>query len=281
MSDAGNLEGFRNLMTAAHERALFVTGGLGDILALSCFIEPPTNLKAVYYATRRRADVECFLATICPNDTKHVSVGDDYSSCWGWYSLPQFVRSGEWPVSLSEAEDWSIMTQFPKLEVRSDRTFLGLPWEVGHPLSTIHGLRLPSRYALLAPFSHDKRDASRDFTASEVTAALRCARERKMPLVLLNQGDDPLIEADGLINLQNQTNVYGSIDVTIGASMFIGVDSAMSVVASKFLPADKLCIKSINPHCRRWQHLYFSPHQSFEFVVENPIRRMKELRWTV
>lgn len=276
---AGNLDGFRQLV-ATQERALFVTGGLGDILALSCFLDTPTKLKAVYYATRRRADVECFLATVCPKETQHVSVWDDYSSCWGWYSLTQFVRSGDWPSGLRKADDWSIMTQFPKLEVCSDRTFLGLPWEVGHPLSTIYELSLPSRYAVLAPFSHDKRDARRDLSATEVTAALRFARERKMPLVLLNQGDDPLIEADGLFNLQNQTNVYGSIDVTIGASLFIGVDSAMSVVASKFLPADKLCIKSVNPHCRRWQHLYFAPHRSFEFVTENPIQRMKELRWT-
>ena len=105
-------------------------------------------------------------------------------------------------------------------------------------------MTLPERYAVFQPFSCDKRDPQRDFTPAEIAATVQAARRHDVPLVLINQGSDPPIR--GVIDLQNNTNLYGSIDITLGAAIYIGIDSAMSQVATKVLPADKIVIKHYN-----------------------------------
>jgi hypothetical protein len=261
-----------NIAARDNCRSLFVTGGIGDLIALTCFLDVPPDTRTIYYATRKRDDVESYLSTLCPTTTNHVSVWQNWSARWGWYSLREFNQQQPRHV---DAVDWSIATQFPRLS-----TFKGFPWEPGHPLSSIHKLNLPPRYAVFVPFSSDKRDPNRDFTAKEFDAALAAADLAGLPLVLLNRDDarDPEFR-DGVIDLQNQTNVFGSIDVTIGASLFIGVDSAMSVVASKILPAERLLVKCVNAHCRRWQSIYFAPHTSFDFLTADPIPRLGRLKW--
>jgi hypothetical protein len=259
--------------------SIFVTGGIGDVIALSCFLELPSDLETIYYATRKRDDVQAYLETICPPNTRHVSLWDDWSHRWGWYSLAEFQRLANVDeasrLSASHTEDWSIMTVF-----RESLPFVGLPWSLGHPFSSVYEVTLPNRYALFQPFSSDKRDQRRDFTRDEIEDALLAAEQHRLPLVLINEGCDPLIESPWLINLQNKTNLYGSIDITIGASLYIGIDSAMSQVATKVLPAEKLLIKSVNPHYYRSLRWYAAPHTVYPFVVESPIARLNQLDWS-
>lgn len=264
-------------------QSIFVTGGIGDVIALSCFLDVPPNLETIYYATRKRADVEAFLATLCPPTTKHVSVWNDWSERWGWFSLPEFLRSATSDSSRSEeplligATDWSISSVFER-----ELPFRGLPWAIGHPLSSIHDVRLPKRYAVFQPFSTDKQDFRRDFTREELRRAIAHAANNDMPLVLLNAGNDPPLEKSlNLINLQNKTNLYGSIDITLGASLYIGVDSSMSQVATKVLPENKLLIKSTNyRHYYRHLNWYAAPHTTFDFVGPDPISLLSRLEWS-
>lgn len=248
-------------------KSIFVTGGIGDVIALSCFLAVPVGLETIYYATPKFGFVSEYLRRLCP-EAEHVSLWDNWSSRECFYSLPQFQRdSGSHEAA--DADDWSILTVFHR-----PLTFRGWPLS---PTSLPRSL--PKRYAVLAPFTTDKSN-SRDFTAPEIAEAISVARRNAMPLVVLNHGEDAPLEGPGIINLQNQTTLLESIAVTRSAEMFIGVDSSMSVVASKTLPANRLLIKSSNPHCLRWQHIYFAPHRSFDFITDNPIRRMKEKRWT-
>ncbi|MFM9964428.1 MAG: hypothetical protein ACKV2Q_24765 [Planctomycetaceae bacterium] len=258
---------------ATHPQSLFISGGIGDVIALTCALDVPNSIETVYYATRNVADVMSYLATLCPDHTRHEIVWSDWSERWAWYSLAEFVRSTG-RADIADAEDWSIASVFPR-----DLPFRGLPWQPGHPLSSIHDVRLPDRYAVMQPFSSDKRDPRRDFTAAEIMATLAACREQSLPVVLLNRGDDPLLVADGLINLQNQTNIYGSIDITIGAHIFIGIDSAMSQVATKVMPANRLLIKSVNPHYYRHLHWYCTPHTTTPFVVNDVVPRLTQLEW--
>ena len=262
--------------------SLFISGGIGDVLALSCFLDAPHSVDTVFLATRRSGDVEAFLSLIC-------GVADHYVDLWGnderfaWYSLDEYVRATSNRQVSSRRQsclDWSIATQFP---IVSNLPFQGMPWQVGHPWSDIHtiGPKLADGYFVFCPFSEDKRDPSRDLTAAEIAAVTSTARRKGVPLVILNRGEDSIVEGAGIVNLQNQTNLFGAIDVTLGAAGYVGVDSAMSVVASKVLPAERLCVKTVNEHCRRWRHLYFAPHTSFEFLTASPVQRMESLQWTV
>lgn len=259
--------------------SIFVTGGIGDVIALSCFKTIPDDTETIYYATRKRDDVQAYLESFSPSETRHVSLWNDWSDRWGWYSFAEFQRLANVAeasrLSLPDVEDWSIMTVF-----QQPLPFLGLPWSLSHPLSSVYEVTLPERYAVFQPFSSDKRDPRRDFTREELEAALLAAETHRLPLVLINEGSDPLIESPWLINLQNKTNLYGSIDITLGASLYIGIDSAMSQIATKVLPAEKLLIKSVNPHYYRSLRWYCAPHTVYPFVVESPIARLIQLNWS-
>ena len=264
-------------------RALFITGGIGDVLAVSCFRRVPDDLEVIYYATPRFIEAREYLQQLAPR-ARHVSLWDDWSERCCFFSKADFAHETGNTQAVA-AVDWSIMEVFPK-----DMPFRG--W----PLSQISNLKsqfsnltslLPKRYAVFVPRSYNEYTAHRNFTSDELAATLSVARARHMPLVVLHQGADATKQwpdafgpPAGVVDLQNQLSLLGSIAVTRGANMFISVDSMLSVVATKFLPAERLLIKSVNPHCRRWQHTYFAPHKSFEFVVESPIKRLRELKWT-
>lgn len=270
-------------------KSLFITGGIGDVLALTCFRDLPSDLETIFYATPKRADVEVLLSLLCGSSVKHVGLDDEFRRRFAWYSLPEFQRITGRTI---DAVDWSISAQFPNI---NSTEFLGMPW-LDHPLADVSRFRLPERYAVLAPFSTDKRDRNRDFTTQEFDAAMAFAKRNHVMLVVLNQGTDTppdqllykvydpkrgVINTKGVLyDLSNQTNLLEAMAVTLGATLFIGIDSAMSVVASKVLPADRLCIKTHNEHCRRWAPIYFAPHQSFEFLTADPIQRMESLTWT-
>lgn len=256
---------------------MFVTGGIGDVIALSCFLDVPETIETVFYATRKRDDVEAFVSTLCPASTKHVSAWDDWSERWCFHSLGEYVRTTG-RNEIADADDWSIATQFPR-----DLPFRGLPWNVGHPLSSIHKIDLPERYAVFQPFSCDKRDPHRDFNREEIKHVVEWSERHGLLLVLLNSGnDEPITNAPNLIDLQNRTNIFGSIDVTLGAAAYIGIDSAMSQVATKVLPSHRLAIKSTNirpghGHYYKSLHWYAAPHTSFPFVGTDPIELLKRL----
>lgn len=284
--------------TESQPTALFVSGGIGDVIALSCFLELPETLEAVYYATPKRAEVQAYLEPLCPPQTQHVSFWEDWRGRAAWYSLPEFVRTSQ-RHEIADAVDWSIASQFPQITPDKFRGLpplgVGLLAEGRKPPCKSDGLSrrdpvacatrlpraLPDRYAVLQPFTTDKRDSRRDMTRDEIRCAVAEAATQRLPLVLINQGGDARIEhAPNLIDLQNQLELATAIAITLRASLFIGIDSWPSVIASKVLPADRLLIKTVNPHCRRWQHIYFAPHDSFEFLTDEPVGRLKELLWT-
>lgn len=254
-------------------RALFVTGGIGDVLTLSCFLELPADLEVIYYATPKFAEVREYLRELAPK-ARHVSLWEDWSERDCFFSRSQFIQeSGNRDVLA--AVDWSILHCF-----HQPLTFRGWRGEGRVARDEGRGIRslLPARYAVFCPFTTDKR-SPRDFTDGEIDAVIRAAQEQRLPLVILNAGGDRRIEADGVINLQNQTSLLGSIAVTCGAAVFVGVDSSQSVVATKFLPAERLLIKSDSENLRTWKHLYYAPHTSFEFIVPRAVPRLKELSW--
>ena len=76
----------------ATARSLFVTGGIGDVIALSSFRDLPSDLETIYYATPKRAELETYLSLLCDPQVSHVSVDDRFERRFAWYSLSEFER---------------------------------------------------------------------------------------------------------------------------------------------------------------------------------------------
>lgn len=267
----------RRLKTAEAQRPtkLFVSGGIGDVIALSCFLDVPESIESIHYATRNAEGVESYLSRICRRDVTHLCEWSDWSNRFCWFSLAEFVRTTG-REDLSDAMDWSIASIFP----RCDLVFRRFPWVSFSQENTRERYGLPACYAVLHPFTRDKRDPGRDLRFDEIRATLEAARSAGLPVVAINDGDEPPITGDGVIDLTNVTSIPEAIEITLNATAFVGVDSVLSVVATKVLDADRLCVKTINPHCRRFAHLYFAPFRSFEFLTNDVRPRLKELQWT-
>lgn len=247
--------------------SIFVTGGIGDVIALSCFLELPADLETIYYATRKRDDVQAYLSALCPITTKHVSVWDDWTdNRWGWYSLPEFIRHARsHRDALATTEDWSISSVFPK-----EIPFRGTPWTERVSQIDLSQFALPDEYLLLCPYSTDKRDRRRDFTEQELHDVLEMSNHWNLPVVYQYEGADLHPMPPWVIDLSNRmTSVWDMIAIAAKASAYIGIDSCQSQVVTKHLPADRLVIKSTN-HAHYYQHLrwYCAPHTSFEFVSQ-------------
>lgn len=256
----------QQLRQRADRASIFVSAGIGDAIALTCFLELPADLRTIYYATRKQTTIEEYLRLVADEAVDHVSVCDDWSQRWAFYSLPEYLRSAN-AKRLEPCEDWSIAAQFPRIEKQAMR-YRGLPAAVRQ---AVHSWALPERYAVCQPATDDKRDSRRDLTAEEIAAVSVASERLGLPLVLLHNGSGLPVKHPNVIDLRNQSTLLENVAMTLRASAYFGIDSVLSVVASKVLPPSRLLIKTVNDHCRRWQRIYFAPHTTFGFLVPSLI----------
>ena len=87
-----------------------------------------------------------------------------------------------------------------------------------------------------------------------------------MKAVVLNVGNDFIPTDDVIINLNNQTNFLESIEILKKGSGYLGVDSSLSVLATKLFPVSNLYVKSQNHHLQNFKHIYYMPQTDFSFI---------------
>jgi ADP-heptose:LPS heptosyltransferase len=128
---------------------------------------------------------------------------------------------------------------------------------------------LPDRYVTLCPFSNDKRLKTRDFNGDDWAECLKFLKKVDAPGVVLNAGNDHVPTAPNLINLTNGTDITEAVEILKKGFAYLGIDSALSVLAAKLFSPPNLMIKSNNEHCYVNLQCYYAPHSEFSFVVRN------------
>ena len=244
---------------------IFLTGALGDVLTVMSFHEIQ-NVKTVYYAASQFNAISPLMRWLCPLGTKHVNLWEDWSVRKAFYSLEDFCNVVHVPVP-KDVIDLSILRVF-----HSDTQFKACLWE--KPVADLTRFRLPEKYVVLCPYARDKLD-SRDLTNEEIQAVMDSS---PLPVVVLHKGQEQ--EIPTMFNLQNQTTLFEAIAIMAGASSCVTVDSALSVVAARFLPRNRMLVKSSNPHLINHRHWYYPTHDSFTFITPTIKERLKELSWT-
>lgn len=240
-------------------KAIFISGGIGDVLAVSCFIEILPKVEKVFYATQPWKDIVPILSQLFPN-AEHHCIWHDWSQRKAFYTLREFSQACL-DKSVASAVDWSIRTVFT-----SDSKFIICPWLKLRENST--RFSLPETYCVVCPRSTDKSVKERDLTWQEMQNVLEWSSRTKIPLVLVYNGSDLIQVPEQVLNLQNQTDILETMAVVEHASYYVGIDSCQSQVATKVLPADRLLIKSVNPHYYQSLKWYCAPHADYPFVVK-------------
>lgn len=251
------------------EDKIFITGGIGDFIALESFFTDGMrrNLRQIYYATNK----ESFLREIVPSlkpysHIQQFGVWNDFSNFWCFYSKTGCLKKMKAinidpDIGLMESEDWSIEKIFPKITSGSlkynNSSFLNEHRDIA-------GFNLPKDYYCICPFSSDKNDPARDFSVKDWKFTINFLKKIKMEGVVLNYGDD--IVPDGFIDLSNKTTFMESVQILKKAQGAFMINSALSVVAAKIFNYPNLLIKSTSGHCYSNKHIYYAPQKQFQFL---------------
>jgi hypothetical protein len=254
----------------AEEHSIFISGGIGDVFAVESFLtdEERAEISSIFYATIKKEPIqELFKSLSWPKLKNHVTAWDDFSNFWCFYTLAECASKVSKTGALSkikQAKDLSILTVFNEVK-KGNVKYNGSSF-LNQKIARIKKFNLPSNYIVISPYSTDKRLAGRDFVEKDWDKCFEYLNYTKLNGVVINSGNDFI--PSGVINLSNKTSVTEAVEILKSAKGYIGVDSWLSVLASKLFIQPYLQVKSVNKHCYSNADCYYAPQTDFSFIVK-------------
>lgn len=269
------LERIRQLKLEAKQpsNAIFISGGIGDVIALEGFMtEEERNLiDTVYYATNKYQSIESFFKCLTnfPSLKNHIPVWTDFSSLWCFFKKEDCINRLKLncPQGLIKAKDYGIMPIFKEINL-GRVPFVGSSLLI-HKIAEITRFQLPDQYFVVCPYSTDKRNSARDFNNDDWGACVQILKNKGVKGVVLNQGNDAIPYCDQIINLSNSCKLPECFEVVKNSIGYIGIDSAMSVLAAQVLNPPNIMIKSVNRHCYENSKCYYPTQNNMDYLIKS------------
>lgn len=255
--------------------AILLTGGIGDVIVLESHFPAllRSNLKTIYYASVKNTSLRGIMSALnFPKLCNHIAVWNDFSKFWCFISKQHVIEKISHKIKsvvpeLTISQDWSINDKFPKIRL-GKYEYHGSSL-LKQNLVNISRFNIPNNYAVICPYSSDKRGKGRDFTPADWSAASKQLKIWNLTGVIINHGQDTYFPNDDImINLSNKTTILEAIEILKQAKGYIGIDSCLSVLAAQKFDISRLVVKCINPHCLSWKDVYYSPKKDFSFIKE-------------
>lgn len=248
--------------------AILITGGIGDAIVLESILEPAEREKVqkIYYACPNAKTIKLIFESLpnYPRLKEHIVLP---TGAKVFNDMNALVMEGYGTVP---ADDYSIVKIFPQ----EHRRYVGsslLTYRLSEPPSD-----LPENFIVVIPQSSWGFWKDRNFTFTDWQVCLRFLEKYDLFGVMLYQGPEPIDKKHPrLINLSNQLDILEAVEVMRRAQGYMGIDSALSVLAPKLYPACRIAIKSVWEHLYHWKHVYYLPHKDFPFVN----RKLTEPIW--
>jgi ADP-heptose:LPS heptosyltransferase len=283
--------------TPKDPRKVVFTGGIGDFLTLVEYmpVEQRRNLTDVFLASRAAGPIIELLGAArdeFPNLKTPVVVWDDFRDFFCFISKDQVTYALEHePEGWDEAEDWSIGGRFIQIEQGKYQRTPSVFTAVG-PRNRLCGVDigefvLPTNYVVIVPHSeNDPRRQDRAFTDEEWNEVVRYLVRNDLAGVVLNTGTPtPFAAQPGngiVVDMTNMTTMGQSVEILKRSAGYIGVDSALSVLATQ-VPHHSLntryrnlFVKSTDPHLERWKAVYYGQRTNYNFVVPDLVSALGE-----
>lgn len=249
-------------------KKILVTGGVGDFFAIESMMsnDQKEALEAVYYATRSQKIIQSLLENhpSFPNLKTHEIVYDDWSSRFCFINILEVRASISNPKILDNVDDWSISRIFSLFHSKY------LKYEIcsflSHTFAKVDRFNLPPTYITIAPYSINDKRNPRDFNEQDWKSLTDALIKNNLIGVVLNIGEDPVPNHPNIINLSNQTSIQESIEILRGSIGFVGIDSCLSVIASKMFNENNIFIKSANQWINQHLSAYYSPRSNLQIT---------------
>lgn len=228
-----------------------------------CFAEPHVGLGKIHWAIRGNQELPRIYARL----PEYKNVAHEVHDVPVPPHRPMVTKGhmAIWGCPLADGvEDWGVYS-------RSGRqyTYRGCAL-LNHVLAKVGKFKLPKEFTLVqptTPVNNPTQRGIRDFRPEDWAGALRVLEERDDVGVVLNVGGDPIPEHPRLIDLTGKTTVAESVEIAKRAHSYLGIDSWLSILCSKFLPRHRLVVLSRNPQFFNDAHIYMAPHAKYDFVV--------------
>lgn len=148
---------------------------------------------------------------------------------------------------------------------------------------------LPENIMLICPYTQDNRVhcilcdklhtetnnciATRNFTINNYYIAESILKKNKMIGVIVTDVESILPDEikDSFINLSGKTSIEESIEILKACHGYIGIDSFLSVFATKIFDNNNVIIKCYNKHAYEWKDVYWYP---FKFTLNSPFNSL-------
>jgi ADP-heptose:LPS heptosyltransferase len=257
--------------------SVLITGALGDWLAIESHLPDAwrASIETVYYATSRwqviRELWERCAARSYPRLRHHVSLFEEWSRERHNFVDVEELRQHVWVPGA--VIDYSIAKLFPRIRAGELR-YVGS--SVPAAISVARERErwgLPSRYAVVCPStSSPVTDPSRNFTADDWQAAGEIVRAWNLPMIILGRTTHSArgahdVRGVRMIDLSGRTAVTSAAAIVCGASGYVGIDTAWSVLAAQVLPWERLRVKC-GSHAAQEAQIYFAPHAHAPMPLE-------------
>ncbi len=241
--------------------AILCTGGIGDVWAVESMfsVELRERLECVYVACPASAEIALLWNALrgTPAYPRLRNVEVLKTGRRTHYAIASVEAAvGKLPEGV---EDWSILNVFPRRLPYTGSTFLL------RDLADVEYIPAGSYIVIVAGSSWGRYDG-RDFTSADWKATLGLLDREKLQGVVLRREVEPIPRHPRLIDLQGLPSILASVEILKGAVGYVGVDSCLSVLASKLFPAGRLCVKSVSAHCWENRENYFAPRREFPFL---------------
>lgn len=255
-------------------KSFFITGGIGDILAVECFLtdDEKSNVETIYYATRKKQQIETLFKlnkAFC-NLKNHVNLWKEYNNFWCFYSIEDYLEKSKNNTipDYRNCKDLSILKIFEQIN-KKNINYNKCSF-IENKLCNIDKFNLPKKYITILPYSTDKRISERDFDDLDWYNVIKILEKFKLKGVVIGEEKNKKIPNNNLIiNLTNKTLIEEPIEILKKSQGYLGVDSWLSVLAPKILNTKDIQIKCKNEHCYKNSYCYFSPLNKFDFLVNN------------
>lgn len=249
-----------------------ITAGIGDFLTIESYLSDDflSKIEKIYLATPRNEEIKNVIKLY--SQIKDVQIEN---VSWNFQLTPS-IRDKEHLALVYEASNATLNLDLNKIVDLSIsvlfrtsilQNFKGSSLLKNKLASISH--QLPEKYIVICPSSTLRAVNSRkDIETSEWENILFHLIQTDRYAVVLGLAD-PTCEVPNnhrVINLLGKTSFAESVEILKSATGYIGIDSALSVLAAQKFDASQLLIKSCNPILSFTKQYYYFPHTDFDFI---------------
>lgn len=248
---------------------ILITGGIGDVFALDSFMsdEEKASINGIYLATRPWKEISD-LFSYSNRKYKNLKFLKPIYDKWDFHRRAIYHKNelnelcDKLPDDWETVEDYSILIKFYQYKERNYKPYYSSSWFNNKDVVFRDRFKLPKNYIVIVPSSGNFY-SDRDLKIFEWTKIVEFLHKNKLYGLILKSHKDEVPKHKKLIDLTNQTSLYESIRILENSKGYIGIDSCLSVFASKKKFLFKSKIKSINPHLYNWEDIYYAPRNDF------------------